>query len=707
MRILMVTLQRESDVVLTRQRARQIAEMLGFETQDQTRIATAVSEIARNALTYAGGGNVEFHLEGQTRPQVLQVSVRDQGPGIPHLQAILDGQYQSPTGLGLGLRGAQRLMDQVHIASTPGQGTTVRLQKLLPHQAPVLTGRRLHQFVDTLTQQRPHDPLTEVQQQNQELLHTLEALRARQDDLLRLNRELEDTNRGVVALYAELDEQAEHLRRADELKSRFLSNMSHEFRTPVNSILSLTRLLLDHTDGALTDEQTKQVSYIGVAANALSELINDLLDLAKIEAGKLTVRPAPFAVSDLFSALRGMLRPLLVADSVVLVFDEPGDLPLITSDEGKVSQILRNFLSNALKFTEQGEIQVPATLTPAGNAVVFAVTDTGIGIAPEDQEIIFEEFTQIAHPLQQRVKGTGLGLPLCKKLAELLGGSVAVRSVPGVGSTFSTTIPLQYRDASTAPGAAADAWERDPARLPVLIVEDHAETQFIYEKFLEGSRFQPLPARTLREAEEALVRVRPQAIILDILLPGRDTWTFLAALKSQDATKDIPVLVATTVEDQRKGWALGADAYAIKPITRAWLLGELQQRTGQSPWPHVLVIDDEEMARYIFKQFLAGAPYFVDEAASGSEGVQRARSDRPQVIVLDLLMPGMDGYEVLRRLQADPVTQGIPVIIVTSRVLTPAEQTQLAGQTTAILAKGTLSREKVQDALAAALGGTP
>src|SRR4029434_11018453 len=186
MRILMVTLQRESDLVLTRQRARQIAAMLGFETQDQTRIATAVSEIARNALTYAGGGNVEFHLEGQTRPQVLQVSVRDQGPGIPHLQAILDGQYQSPTGLGLGLRGAQRLMDQVHIASAPGQGTTVRLQKLLPRQAPVLTGRRLHQFADTLTQQRPHDPLTEVQQQNQELLHTLEALRALHEHTLGL-----------------------------------------------------------------------------------------------------------------------------------------------------------------------------------------------------------------------------------------------------------------------------------------------------------------------------------------------------------------------------------------------------------------------------------------------------------------------------------------------------------------------------------------
>jgi signal transduction histidine kinase/CheY-like chemotaxis protein len=707
MRILMVTLQREQDVVFTRQRARQIAQVLGFDAQDQTRIATAVSEIARNALSYAGGGQVAFHLEGQTRPQLLQVAISDQGPGIPHLQQILAGQYQSPTGLGLGLRGAQRLMDQVQITSTPDQGTTVRLQKLLPRHAPVLIGSHLHQLVDTLMQQRPQDPLTEVQQQNQELLHTLEALRIRQDDLLRLNRELEDTNRGVVALYAELDEQAEHLRRADELKSRFLSNMSHEFRTPVNSILSLARLLLDHTDGLLTDEQTTQVSYIRTAAEALSELINDLLDLAKIEAGKVTVRPAPFAVSDLFSALRGMLRPLLVTDRVTLVFDEPEALPLLASDEGKVSQILRNFLSNALKFTEQGDIRVSATLTPAGDAVVFAVADTGIGIALEDQEAIFEEFVQIAHPLQQRVTGTGLGLPLCKKLAALLGGSVALRSAPGVGSTFSATIPLQYREASTAPEAAADVWVLDPARLPVLVVEDHAETQFIYEKFLQGSGFQPLPVRTLREAEEALVRVRPQAILLDVLLPGRDTWTFLATLKSQDSTKDIPVLVVTTVEDQRKGWALGADAYAIKPITRAWLLGELQQRTGQSPWPRVLVIDDEAMARYIFTQCLAGASYLIEEAVSGAEGVQRARRDRPQVIVLDLFMPDMDGYEVLRRLQADPVTHTIPVIIVTSRVLTLAEQTQLAGQTAAILAKGTLSPQTVQDALAAVLGGTP
>ena len=703
MRLLMMTLQREPDVVFSRQRARQIAQRLGFDAQDQTRIATAVSEIARNALAYAGGGSVAFHLEGQTQPQLLQIVVSDAGPGIPHLQEILAGQYQSSTGLGLGLRGAHHLMDQVHITSAPGQGTVVRLQKLLPRSAPRWTGPRLPQLVEALAQQRPQDPLMEIQQQNQELLQTLETLRARQDDLLRLNRELEDTNRGVVALYAELDEKAEHLRHVDDLKSRFLSHMSHEFRTPVNAILSLARLLLDHTDGALTAEQVKQVSYIRTAAEALSELINDVLDLAKIEAGKLTVRPAPFAVGELFSALRGMLRPLLVTDRVTLVFDDPEALPLLHSDEGKVSQILRNFLSNALKFTERGTIRVSATLTPAGDAVVFAVADTGIGIAPDDQATIFEEFTQLDHPLQQRVRGTGLGLPLCKKLAELLGGSVAVHSVPGAGSTFSTMIPLQYRETHPAPDGGPQPWVLDPARLPVLIVEDHADTQFIYAKFLQGSRFQPLPARTLREAEDALLQVRPHAILLDILLPGRESWTFLATLKSQDATRAIPVLVATTVDDQRKGWALGADAYAIKPITRAWLLSELQQRTGQPRWPRVLLIDDEDMARYIFTQCLAGAPYVIDEAASGPEGLERARRDRPQVIVLDLLMPEMDGYEVLRRLHADPVTHGIPVIIVTSRRLTPTEQTQLAGQTAAILAKETLSRETVQATLAAAL----
>lgn len=443
--IVSVTIQREQDVVTARQRARQLAALLEFDAQDQTRLATAVSEIARNAFTYAGGGKVEYVIEGQTHPQIFLIKVSDKGPGIRALAQILEGQYHSTTGMGLGIVGVRRLMDRFQIESVPGQGTTIWLRKLLPRSAPLVTPQRLQTITNELLRQNADDPLHEVQRQNQELLHALSELRQRQDDLLRLNRELEDTNRGVVALYAELDERANHLRRADELKSRFISNMSHEFRTPLNSQLALTRLLLSRADGELNCEQETQVQFIRKAAENLLDLVNDLLDLAKIEAGKIEVYPGAFSIANLFSALRGMLRPLLVSEAVNLIFVEPTDLPPLYNDEGKVSQILRNFLSNALKFTEQGEVRVSAQLTPTGDAVIFAVADTGIGIAAEDQARIFEEFTQLPNNLQQRVKGTGLGLPLCRRLAELLGGRIGLTSQVGQGSTFTATIPLVYQ----------------------------------------------------------------------------------------------------------------------------------------------------------------------------------------------------------------------------------------------------------------------
>ena len=271
-------------------------------------------------------------------------------------------------------------------------------------------------------------------------MRALGELRERQEELLSLNRELEDTNRGVVALYAELDEKADHLRRADEMKSRFLSNMSHEFRTPLNSIRALSRLLLDRVDGDLSIEQEKQVGFISKASDDLTALVDDLLDLAKIEAGKIEVHPIEFSVGNLFSALRGMLRPLLVGDAVKLSFEEPQSTLTLYNDEGKVSQILRNFISNAIKFTEQGEVSVSAQLSEDRQTVRFSVADTGIGIAPEDQGRIFDEFTQLPSPLQGRVKGTGLGLPLCRRLAHLLGGDVSVKSERGVGSVFTAVV---------------------------------------------------------------------------------------------------------------------------------------------------------------------------------------------------------------------------------------------------------------------------
>jgi signal transduction histidine kinase len=273
------------------------------------------------------------------------------------------------------------------------------------------------------------------------------ALEASLKEAQELRSELEETNRGVLALYAELDSQAEQLRLATELKSRFLAYMSHEFRTPINSIRSITRLLLDRVDGPLTEEQEKQVSFVQQNAAEFAEMVDDLLDLAKVEAGRVEISPAWFEMVDLFSALRGMFKPVLTNPAVNLVFEEPRDVPKLYTDDRKLSQILRNFISNALKFTPKGEVRVMASFEGDG-MVTFSVQDSGIGIASEFHDTIFQDFSQVKSPLQKRLRGTGLGLSLSKKLAELLGGTVRLDSEPGRGSTFSVTIPVQLEGAT-------------------------------------------------------------------------------------------------------------------------------------------------------------------------------------------------------------------------------------------------------------------
>ena len=690
-----LAIRHEQDVVIARQRAREIARLVGFDGQDQTRIATAVSEIVRNAFRYAKGGKVEFAVEGNSTPQLLLIRVRDQGPGIPDLAHVMSGHYHSSTGMGVGIIGAHRLMDKVEIDTQAGVGTEVLLTKILPPRAPLITPTQFARITAQLSTTMPGDPLNELQEQNRELVRALGELRERQDELINLNRELEDTNRGVVALYAELDEKADHLRRADEMKSRFLSNMSHEFRTPLNSIRALSRLLLDRIDGDLTAEQEKQVGFISKASDDLTALVDDLLDLAKIEAGKIEVRPIEFSVANLFSALRGMLRPLLVGDAVKLVFDEPPPGMSLFSDEGKVSQILRNFISNAIKFTEHGEVRVSASLSEDGRTAMFSVADTGIGIAPEDQGRIFDEFTQLPSPLQGRVKGTGLGLPLCRRLAHLLGGDVRVKSERGVGSVFTAAVTAYFEDAGTAALQVADT-PIELGRLPVMTLDDDPETRLVYDKHLRDTRYQPLPARSLREARELMKRTRPQAILLDIKLRGEDTWRWLSELKGTPATAKIPVIVITSIDDERKGLALGADAYCLKPLERSALLEKLDALTGR----RILIIDDDPAARYLMQKLLADTHTTVLEAADGRSGLIAARRARPSLIFLDLGLPDFSGEEVLDALKRDADLCDVPVAIVTASKLSNDERIRLGKRAEAVVQKSDLSSERTRAILA-------
>ena len=281
-------------------------------------------------------------------------------------------------------------------------------------------------------------------------LAELEAIVADQAQQIEaMQMELDETNRGVVALYAELDTQAQQLQRATDLKSRFLAYMSHEFRTPISALRSLSRLLIDRVDGPLTSEQEKQVRFIESTAEEFADMVNDLLDLAKVEAGRVDISPAWFEMVDLFSALRGMFRPVVTNPEVSLVFQEPQQASRLYTDDKMLSQILRNFISNALKFTVKGEVRVSA-LENADETITFAVADTGIGIDPKFHSAMFRDFTQVDSPIQKRLRGTGLGLSLSRQLAELLGGKVGLTSELGSGSTFWVTIPLRLPSASDA-----------------------------------------------------------------------------------------------------------------------------------------------------------------------------------------------------------------------------------------------------------------
>jgi signal transduction histidine kinase len=444
-RILNVTINSVQDAVAVRQRAREISSLLGFGVQDQVRIAAAVSEITRSACMQGNGGKALFEYDGsgKTGCLIVHISANEGAGQDSEANGREDAaRIDDPDRAGI-IDIARRLMIDCAVETGKGCGASITLRKLLlSSEQP--TSARLANIASQLAAAAAVNSFSEIQQQNRELLEALAQLREREEDLLTLTRELEDTNRGVLALYAEIDEKAKRIQHADEMKSRFLSNTSHELRTPLGSIRAVSRILLDRMDGELTPEQEKQVKYIEKAANELSELVNDLLDLAKIEAGKVEVHISSISVRNLFSGLKGMLRPLATKASVDLVFQEPEENLAIGTDEGMVTQILRNFITNALKFTDKGYIQVSVALLPDTDTLRFAVSDTGLGIAAENLQLIFEEFSQIENSHQRIHKGTGLGLPLCKKLAKLLKGEIGVNSVLGIGSTFFLDLPRDY-----------------------------------------------------------------------------------------------------------------------------------------------------------------------------------------------------------------------------------------------------------------------
>jgi signal transduction histidine kinase/CheY-like chemotaxis protein len=433
--------------------------------------------------------------------------------------------------MGHGLVGVHRLMDDVRIDTSAEVGTRVVIRKAIPpHMAP--DDRAIG---DELARRSAASPYDEVSRQNEELLVALGELRARTEELRDLNRELESTNRGVVALYAELDDRAEQLRDADQRKSRFLADMSHELRTPLNSIVALTELLLDGEPG-LAAEQAKQVAYIRRMADEQLRLVSDLLDMAKIEAGRVDVNLTDVSIAELFALVRAQLRPLVHEEAVALRFVAEPDLPPLHTDEALLVQVLRNLVSNAIKFTPEGEIVVRAERQ--GEAVRLSVSDTGIGISAPDLDRIFDEFVQIPSALQRHGKGTGLGLALVIRLVGLLGGRVSATSTVGEGSTFEVSLPA-HRD------AVLPAEVPDPSGA-ILVVDDDEAARYVVRAHLGGAGWEVAEVASGSAALAACERGLPLAIVLDLSMPDLDGTVVLTRLRAEERTRAVPVVVHTS-----------------------------------------------------------------------------------------------------------------------------------------------------------------
>jgi signal transduction histidine kinase/DNA-binding response OmpR family regulator len=500
-------------------------------------------------------------------------------------------------------------------------------------------------------------------------------------------------------LFQEVEEKNRQLEVASQHKSEFLASMSHELRTPLNAIIGFSEVLLEQMFGDLNAKQVEYLQDILSSGRLLLDLINDILDLSKVEAGRMELELGRFFLPEALASGLTMVQERASRHGIALGLDMDPEIGIVEADERKIKQVLFNLLSNAVKFTpDGGRVDVMARLVDG--EVHLAVKDTGIGIAPEDQVQIFESFQRAKHTPVHKQEGTGLGLALSKKFVEMHGGRIWLESQVGAGSTFTFTLPIQRTSALaevTAPEASAAA----PAHLEgssptVLLVEDDPSSVELLTLYLNGAGFTVAVAHDGEEGLALAHRLRPSAIILDILLPGLDGWEFLHRAKADPLITDIPVIIVSMLDEPGKGFAMGAAGYLVKPVSRDELLTVLRRCIHATAVPtgsaKVLAIDDDPMAIELIEAVLKPEGHTVLKATGGEEGVTLARQALPAVVILDLLMPEVDGFTVVERLRADPATAAIPIVILTSKSMTREEKERLKGQISYLAQKAEFNR---------------
>ncbi len=503
------------------------------------------------------------------------------------------------------------------------------------------------------------------------------------------------------------NKRAQEIIETARLKSQFLASMSHELRTPLNSIIGFSELLMDGLVGGLNEKQSHYISIIHSSGTHLLRLVNDILDFSRLEAGMLEIFNEP---TDLALIVDDVLKAynVLAERKGIKITVEIEPLETLLTDRRKLAQIIDNLLSNAVKFTEKGNVNIKAG--KISDKLVVSVSDTGIGIEEEEIKKVFDAFHQVDASTTRRYEGTGLGLALVKKLLEIQGGSIDVSSAPGKGSTFTIKLPFVKFEQPKTPAMEAAAGELKeklppPTDKPVLVVEDNQLAANLMSVWLADAGYKVEVATTGEEALRKAITLLPAAITLDILLPEMDGWRVLHRLKELPETKDIPIIVVSIVEDKSFGLSLGAVDYMVKPVARLELLSKIERLAQKGRKTHrVLVIDDNPADISLIEEMLKIDGYEVLKAASGVEGVKTARKEKPDLVVLDLMMPDLDGFDVMRLLESDEITKSLPVILFTAKDLTEIDRANLGRNIRDIFTKAQLDRTSLRRKIGELLG---
>jgi signal transduction histidine kinase/CheY-like chemotaxis protein len=521
--------------------------------------------------------------------------------------------------------------------------------------------------------------------------------------------QIEEHEKEIQEVNEQLVQSEQRARAATQAKSHFLANMSHELRTPLNAIIGYSEMLQEEAQDSGQESFIPDLKKINRSGRHLLDLINDVLDLSKIEAGKMELYLETFDIPNLLEDVSTTVQLLVQKNSNTLEVRCPANLGAMRADMTKVRQSLFNLLSNASKFTKNGKITLEAAreISPTkADWIVFRVSDTGIGMTTEQQDRVFEAFSQADSATARDFGGTGLGLTITKTFCRMMGGDVALTSEPGKGTTFTIRLPTEVREPKAESAAASESSAAPNMEgTPVLVVDDDADTRQVLKRFLNRKG---LPVECASSGEEGLRLARelhPMAIILDVMMPGMDGWAVLSTLKSEEEVKHIPVVMLTIVDDKNLGYALGATDYLIKPVDRDRLNEILAKFRNVPPPRSALVVDDEVPARKMLTQILEKERWNVVQAENGLEALERIAKQRPDLILLDLVMPKMNGYQFLAELRNHDKWRPIPIIVVTAKDMSTEERLALDGYVEKVLPKHALTEEalltEIQDLIAA------